>query len=370
MTIYLSFYDLQERPFSVTPDPKYLYLTPAHQEALAQLRYGVQERKGFVVLTGEVGTGKTTLLHSLLRQLDGTTEVAFIVNSTLSFDEMLKYALEDFGIAKGETSLAERLFALHGFLIDRCRGDLNTVLIVDEAQNLDPVTLEQIRLLSNFETPTEKLLQIILVGQPEFQATLELPELRQLRQRIGLRCSIRPLTSEETRDYILRRLRIAGARDYGLFSEAAIRRIADYAGGIPRVVNIVCGHCLLIGYADQKRRIDGEIVEQAIDYMEEWRTPRQDNREVAPSRPVAPPQQPADQTMGEPTVVATHEHDSVPPEKQDVEIQQRGASIRVWIVLACAAGLFVVGLAVVLSPDELLGLVVRMVQGGLGLSRR
>lgn len=273
--MYLTFYGLKEKPFSATPNPKFLYLTPGHREALAQLLYGVQESKGFIVLTGEVGTGKTTLLHTLLQRLDGNTEVAFIFHSKLPFDGILEYMLEDFGIAKTAGTQAQRFFALNNFLIERRRAGQNTVLIIDEAQNLDPPTLEQVRLLSNFETPTEKLLQILLVGQPELKAKLELPELRQLKQRIGLRCSIPPLTPEETRDYIRHRLRIAGARDGGLFTHHAVRRIADHTRGNPRLVNIVCDHCLLIGYADQKRTINQDIVEQAIEYLRAGELKRQ-----------------------------------------------------------------------------------------------
>lgn len=286
--MYLAFYGLKEKPFNSTPDPKFLYLTPGHQEALAQLAYGVQERKGFIILTGEVGTGKTTLLHALLQQLDGHADVAFIVNSRLPFDGMLEYMLEDFGIAKIADSQAQRLFALNGFLTEQLRIGRNTVLILDEAQNFDPSTLEQVRLLSNFETPTEKLLQILLVGQPELKATLELTELRQLRQRIGLRCSIRPLTPEEVQDYIRRRLMIAGAADVQLFSEDAISRIVEYAGGIPRIVNTVCDHCLLFGYTDQKRLVDREIVEQAIDYLEEGSRPQGTRRAASTERWMAP----------------------------------------------------------------------------------
>jgi len=276
--MYLAFYGLKQKPFNATPDPKFLYLTPGHREALAQLVYGVQENKGFIVLTGEVGTGKTTLLQTLLQRLDGNTAVAFVFNSTLPFDGLLEYMLEDFGIAKAGETRAQRLFALNNFLIERRRTGQKTVLIIDEAQNLDAPTLEQVRLLSNFETPTEKLLQILLVGQPELRAKLQLPELRQLKQRIGLQCRIQPLTQEETREYVRARLRIAGARDLRLFSEGAISRMAEYAGGIPRLVNIVCDHSLLIGYADQRRQIERDIVEQAIQYLEEgkraqWRAP-------------------------------------------------------------------------------------------------
>ena len=275
----LAFFGLREAPFNPTPDPRFLHLTPAHQEALAQLEYGVQQRKGFILLTGEVGTGKTTLLQALLRRLDDKTAVAFVTNSMLGFDGMLEYALEDLGIAKpGEASPAQRLIVLQRFLVERLRAGQNTVLILDEAQDLEPRTLEQIRLLSNFETTSEKILQILLVGQPELRARLDLPELRQLKQRIGLRCSIPALTPDEVRHYIRTRLRIAGAQDLGLFSPEAVARIAAYSRGIPRLVNTVCDHCLLFAYADQQRRIGPETVEATIRYLDASDHPRPERR--------------------------------------------------------------------------------------------
>src|SRR5213594_4179632 len=270
--MYLTFYGLTEKPFNATPDPRFLYMSPGHREALAQLLYGVQERKGFIVLTGKVGTGKTTLLRALCQRLNGQSAISFVVNSTLPFDELLEYVLEDLGIAKRGESQARRFIALNNFLIERERAGQNTVLIIDEAQNLDAATLEKIRLLSNFETATSKLLQILLVGQPELKAKLDLPELRQLKQRVGLRCQIPPLTPQETHQYIRNRLRVAGARDMALFDEAAVDRITEYSGGIPRVINILGDHCLLFGYADRKRRIDGQAVNQAIEYLEEGMT--------------------------------------------------------------------------------------------------
>src|SRR5436190_12194437 len=272
--MYLTFYGLAEKPFNATPDPRFLYLSPAHREALAQLLYGVRERKGFIVLTGHVGTGKTTMLHALRQRLNGATAISFVVHSTLPFDGILEYVLEDLGIAKGAESRAQRLIALNNLLIERERTGQSTVLVLDEAQNLDPATLEQVRLLSNFETPTSKLLQILLVGQPELKARLHLPELQQLKQRIGLRCQIPPLTPDEARQYIRTRLSIAGASDTGVFTDAAVDRITEYSGGIPRLVNIVGDHCLLFGYADQKRRIDRQTVAQAIDYLEEGTWPQ------------------------------------------------------------------------------------------------
>ena len=267
--MYLEFYGLKQKPFNTTPDPKFLYLSPGHREALAQLIYGVRENKGFMVLTGDIGTGKTTLLHTLRRRLDAGAAVSYVFNSTLPFDEILEYVLEDFGINKGGESRAQRLAALYNFLIERRRAGQTTVLVVDEAQNLEPGTLEQIRLLSNFETPTEKLLQIILAGQLELRAKLQLPGLRQLKQRVGLSCTIPPLTPSETGDYIRARLRIAGSRDVGLFTAGAVARIATYTEGVPRMMNILCDHCLVFGYADRKRRIDRDAVNEAIAYMED-----------------------------------------------------------------------------------------------------
>ena len=272
--MYLTFYGLTVKPFNATPDPRFLYMSQPHREALAQLQYGVQERKGFIVLTGKVGTGKTTLLHALRQRLNGQTAISFVFNSTLPFDGILEYVLEDLGIAKGTESRARRLMALNDFLTERERAGQNTVLILDEAQNLAPSTLEQIRLLSNFETPTDKLLQILLVGQPELKAKLQRPELQQLKQRVGLRCQIPPLTLDEARQYIRTRLRIAGTRDVGLFTDPAVNRITEYSGGIPRLINMVCDHSLLFGYADQKRRIDRHTVNQAIEYLEEGTPPR------------------------------------------------------------------------------------------------
>ena len=267
MAIYQSFYGLERDPFGGTPDPDFLFLTPGHREALAQLQYAIQERKGFILLTAEVGMGKTTLLQALRRALDSTTAVAYISNSMLPFPGILEYMLEEFEIQKPGDSHAQRLVALQNFLLERHRAGQSTVVILDEAQNLYPQTLEQIRLLSNFETTKEKILQIVLVGQPELLARLDLPEMRQLKQRIGILCTIPPMNPSGTRNYIRTRLRLAGARDVGIFSEDALATIAAYSGGIPRVVSTLCDHCLLIGFADQTRRIDTDIVDQAITYL-------------------------------------------------------------------------------------------------------
>jgi general secretion pathway protein A len=274
-----AFFGLQEQPFNPTPDPRFLYLTAGHRDALAQLVYGVQERKGFILLTGEVGTGKTTLVQALLRRLDGTIAVAYVPNSLLPFEDILEYALEQLGIAKPGDSHVQRLVALQHFLMERSRAGQNTALILDEAQNLQPETLEQIRLLSNFETTSEKVLQILLVGQPELRERLDLPSLRQLKQRIALRASLSLLTAEDTAHYIRTRLRVSGARDPDLFSARAVAAIARHAGGVPRLVNTLCDHCLLIAYADQVRRISDKIAEQAIAYLENGKRVRRTKRD-------------------------------------------------------------------------------------------
>ena len=271
--MYLQFYGLRETPFSPTPDPKFLFQSTRHREALAQLLYGVRERKGFIVLTGEIGTGKTTLLRTLLSRLDADTHVAYIHNSALEIEGLLEYMLQDWGVKSTATTHAQRLFELNEFLIDQHRQGLSPVLVIDEAQNLSLATLEAVRLLSNFETSSQKLMQILLVGQPELRDKLNSPELRQLKQRIGLRCHIGPLSPEETRLYIRHRLRIAGTSDAGIFTDAAIQRITEYSEGIPRVINIVCDHCLLSGFADSKRRIDSGVVDEAIEYLEEGERP-------------------------------------------------------------------------------------------------
>ncbi len=271
--MYLKFYGLREAPFSPTPDPKFLFQSTRHREALAQLLYGVREKKGFIVLSGEIGTGKTTLLRTLLERLDGMTPVAYVHNSALGIEGLLEYILNDWGAKSQAQTQAQRLIELNEFLIEQHREGRSPVIVVDEAQNLSIETLEAVRLLSNFETTSQKLMQILLVGQPELRDKLNAPELRQLKQRIGLRCHIGPLSPEETRLYVRHRLRVAGATDAGIFTDAAIQKIADYSNGTPRVINIVCDHCLLSGYADSKRRIDAGMVQEAIEYLEEGEKP-------------------------------------------------------------------------------------------------
>jgi general secretion pathway protein A len=278
--MYLEFYGFREAPFSPTPNPRFLFQAARHREVLAQLTYGVRERKGFMVLTGEIGTGKTTLLRTLLERVDPATHrIAYVHNSALSTDGLLEYVLQDWGVKSTAASRAQRLFELNEFLIDQHRQGFFPVLVIDEAQNLTVQTLEAIRQLSNFETAQEKLMQIVLVGQPELREMLNRPQLRQLKQRIALRCHIGPLSPEETRLYVRHRLRVAGATDTGIFTDPAIQKITEYTRGVPRMINTVCDHCLVSGYAESKRRIDARIVREAIDYLEEgerasWRRGR------------------------------------------------------------------------------------------------
>ena len=286
--MYHSYYGLVQSPFEMTPDPAFLYLGDTHREGLATLVYGVQARKGFVLLTGEIGTGKTTLLHSLLAQLDRETLSAFIFNPKLEPLDFFRVLFDEFGIEERCGTKGEYLLTLNRFLIGRLEQDLTTLLIVDEAQTLSPEMLEEIRLLSNLETPTSKLVQILLVGQPELWEMLAEPGLRQLRQRIVLRHQLRPFTEEETAAYVQERLRLAGYTGKGIFKSAALRRIHEVSSGTPRVVNIVCDSALLLGFAREKGTLGAdEITEVAGDLglLEQGSVPESATRSsIAPDR--------------------------------------------------------------------------------------
>ena len=260
--MYCAYYGLVRRPFEMTPDPAFLYLGETHREGLATLVYGVQSGKGFVLLTGEVGTGKTTLLHALLGQLEADTASAFLFNPRLEPLDFFRVLLDEYGIEVECRTKAEYLLALNAFLIERLGKNLKTVLIIDEAQTLTPEMLEEVRLLSNLETPTSKLLQIVLVGQPELVDLLARPELRQLRQRIVLRHHLRPFDEGESDAYIDERLALAGYTGKGIFNRAARREIHAVTGGVPRLVNVVCDGVLLLGYSRQLTVIDASAVRE------------------------------------------------------------------------------------------------------------
>jgi general secretion pathway protein A len=261
--MYHSFFQLTESPFNVNPDPRYLYLTKEIEEATAGLVYGIQSRKGFVTLIGEVGTGKTTLVNRLLEWMrDQQIRAAFLFNSRVNSSQLLEFILADFGIPCESRSKTQQLMKLNHWLLERHRAGETAVLIIDEAQNLTYPVLEEIRLLTNLETTTEKLLQIVLAGQPELEEKLKLPQLRQLRQRIMLRCKTSPLTKEQTHQYIAERLKIAGANGVPIFSQEAMDVVHRYSRGIPRVVNLLCEHALGNAYVEEQRPIQPSLVEE------------------------------------------------------------------------------------------------------------
>ena len=260
--MYKEFFGLKANPFNVNPDPRYLFLTRHTEEALACLTYGIQSRKGFVLLTGEVGTGKTTLINKLLEWLRvQQVATAFIFNSRLNTTQFLDFAMADFGITCESRLKSQVLLRLYNWLLDRYRAGETAVLIVDEAQNLSDEVLEEIRLLTNLETFTEKLLQIVLVGQPELEAKLRQPQLRQLRQRVTLRAKTHPLTLEEARAYVSQRLQIAGSNGRVIFEPESIDVVYRYSGGIPRVVNMLCEHALVSSFVDQNKTIAPPVIE-------------------------------------------------------------------------------------------------------------
>ena len=260
--MYKDFFGLRANPFNVNPDPRYLFLTRHTEEALACLTYGIQSRKGFVLLTGEVGTGKTTLINKLLEWLRlQQVATAFVFNSRMNVPQFLDYMMADFGITCESKSKSQILQRLYNWLLDRYRAGETAVLIVDEAQNLTDEVLEEVRMLTNLETFTEKLLQIVLVGQPELETKLKQPQLRQLRQRLTLRAKTHPLTIEESKAYVQQRLRIAGSDGRQIFEPDALVAVHKYASGIPRVVNLLCEHCLVSAFVDQKPTIGADIVD-------------------------------------------------------------------------------------------------------------
>jgi putative secretion ATPase (PEP-CTERM system associated) len=260
--MYKQFFGFRANPFNVNPDPRYLFLTRHTEEALACLTYGIQSRKGFVLLTGEVGTGKTTLINKLMEWLRGQqVATAFVFNSRMDVTQLLEYVMSDFGIPCETKSKSQMLQRLYSWLLDRYRAGETAVLVIDEAQNLSDEVLEEIRMLTNLETFTEKLLQIVLVGQPELEQRLKQPQLRQLRQRLTLRAKTHAFNLEETENYIVQRLRIAGSNGDAIFEREAATAIFRYSAGIPRVINLLCEHCLVSAFVDQQKLITAEIVD-------------------------------------------------------------------------------------------------------------
>ena len=262
--MYKTFFGLKKSPFNVNPDPSYLYLTPQMRQALDELTYGIQTRKGLMLLTGEAGTGKTTLLNHLLLWLGHQhAKTAFIFNSHLDSNQLFDFILSDFGIPSTPQSKSNPLIVFNEWLVARYRAHDLVVLVVDEAQGLPVHVLEELRLLQNMETPHEKMVQIILAGQPELELKLKRPDLRQLHQRIALRAKTAPLTLPETHAYIEDRLHTAGARDESIFSSDAIEAIHGYSRGIPRVINLLCETAMINAYADQQRLITSMFIDEA-----------------------------------------------------------------------------------------------------------
>ena len=262
--MYETYYGLQEKPFGITPDPRYLYLSKTHQEAFAHLVYGLRGRVGFIAVTGEVGAGKTTILRSLCSQLEETSyRLALIFNPRLTPIGLLQSINAEFGLSGRRRSLVALVRELNNFLLEENRCGRTPVLIIDEAQNLSAEVLEQIRLLSNLETARDKLIQIVLVGQPELAELLAQPNLRQLNQRIVVRCRLDALDAAETCAYVLHRLQVAGRADGALFSPAALQEVHRQARGFPRIINAICDRALLVSYAESKGQVSPRDVRQA-----------------------------------------------------------------------------------------------------------
>ncbi len=286
--MYEKHFQLQVAPFSLNPDPRFLYVTPSFKEAIATLAYGVTNRKGFVLLTGDVGTGKTTLLNVFVQWLaEQSAATAFVFNPRLGPDEFVEFMMADFGVPCSTRSKSERLIALNHWLLERQRANEPAVLIVDEAQQLGVDTLEELRLLTNLETPTQKLLQIVLSGQRELEGVLARPSLRQLKQRISLRCKTLPLSSSQTMEYIARRVQVAGGNANHIFRPESYEPIHRYSQGIVRLVNLLCENALMGAYCDDETMVGPQHVEQAAKDLE---------LEIAPAPYVAV----ADGTAGKP----------------------------------------------------------------------
>jgi general secretion pathway protein A len=263
--MYCEFFGLTEKPFTITPNPHFIYLSQNHREAYAHLVYGIDTHAGFIAMTGEVGTGKTTLLRTLLSQLDpGKYRSALIFNPCLSGDQLLASICREFCIEPAEQNCFGYLDALNLFLLDQHTAGSTVVLVIDEAQNLAPQVLEQVRMISNLETEQDKLIQIILAGQPELDDVLGRHDLRQLNQRITVRCRLTAMDLHDTSDYIRHRLKISGCRIPGLFSPAAVKRIYRYSKGIPRLINVTCEQSLVMAWTQESLVVNPSIVGQVI----------------------------------------------------------------------------------------------------------
>jgi type II secretory pathway predicted ATPase ExeA len=267
--MYLNHYGLKEPPFGLTPDPKFIFKTESYLEALSTIKYGVEESKGIIILVGEVGTGKTTTLRSAIQHFGRHVQSAYIFNPSLTVAEFFEQICSGFGLGLSRTaSKPERLDALGRLLTQRHAQGLRTALIIDEAHGLPEEVLEEVRLLVNFETSSEKLLQVILCGQPELSAQLNRPDLRQLKQRVSLRCSLKPLTPFEVNEYIRFRLKVAGAPRVNLFEPEAVALISRISQGVPRVINNICDNALLYGFSSDCPLVGTDLVQEVIQTLD------------------------------------------------------------------------------------------------------
>jgi len=268
--MYTSFYGFKEKPFNVTPNTKFFYPSEKHEEALSSLIYAIEGRQGFATITGEIGSGKTTVWHTLINKLDKGTKVALITNTQLTPKQMIIAILDELDIPyKERWTKIRMLSALNHYLIEQISMGFNVVLVIDEAQNLNISTLEEVRMLSNLETETEKLLQIVLLGQPSLRGLLGKPALEQLRQRINVYYHIYPLSDNETKDYVSHRLKVAGANGNIIFGEDSLRKIYDYSHGVPRRINAICEKALLTGFIKSQKEISPDIIEDVAKELDE-----------------------------------------------------------------------------------------------------
>lgn len=287
--MYLDYFKLKEEPFNLTPDPDYLFLSESHQEALARIQFGIERHKGFIVLTGEVGSGKTTVVRTYMQNHPPDQKIALIVNTKVTSKNLLQNICKDFGIKADYHKLSKDgiLNLLYDFILKNSFYGINLVVIIDEAHDLGIQQLEEVRLLTNLETNTQKLLQVVLVGQPELWDLLNMPELRALKQRIHVQYHLKPLTFAETQKYILFRLKKAGYQGKGLFTPEAIQKIYQISGGIPRVINVVCSNAMVLAFSMEKKKIDVPIIEEV-------------GRELSPPVPPAAPDRPVPEDREQP----------------------------------------------------------------------
>ena len=266
--MYKQFFHLKRKPFELIPNPEFLFLSGSHRKAITYLDYGIREKIGFMIFTGEVGSGKTTIIRNLIKKLNGKVTLSKVFNTKVSSEQLISMINEDFGLDVNNKDKIVLLRELNDFLIEEYANNHQPILIIDEAQNLSSELLEEVRMLSNLETDSAKLLQIIMVGQPELRKTLARPELRQLRQRISISCHLLPLKREETEEYILHRLKVAGNREAVGFSDGTFDIIHNFSRGIPRLVNIICDFLMLSAFVDGTKEFTADLVKEVAGELE------------------------------------------------------------------------------------------------------